>query len=150
MLFRSLPFSILGFIILRSRLGVWKVLLLPMITPAQIEKRLYELSKEIDEAHEALVQAESEYHRAVADYEIAMAKSRMSNSQPDLKMTAQMREDQALIENSNYHFVVALAEASVKAARANANRLKTQVDIARSISVSVRNEMSVEIGRAHV
>jgi multidrug resistance efflux pump len=113
-----------------------------MITPAQVEKRLYDLSKEIDEAHEDLVNAESGYHRAVSDYEIAMAKSRMSNSQADLKMTAQMREDQALIENETRHYAVSLAEAQVKAARANANRLKTQVDIARSISVSVRSEMT--------
>lgn len=114
-----------------------------MITPAQVEKRLFDLSKEIDEAHDDLINAESEYHKAVADYEVAMAKSRMTNANPDMKMTAQMREDQALIDNSARHYAVALAEAQVKAARANANRLKTQVDIARSISVSVRSEMSV-------
>jgi multidrug resistance efflux pump len=114
-----------------------------MITPAQVEKRLYELSKEIDESHQDLVNAESEYHKAVAIYEVDMAKSRINNSHADLKMTAQMREDKALIDNRDRRYAVAIAEAQVKAARANANRLRTQVDIARSISVSVRNEMSV-------
>ena len=113
------------------------------VTPAQVEKRLYDLSKEIDEAHNDLIDAEQLFHHTVAQYEIAMAKSRMKNSHSDMKMTAQMREDSAIIENAELHFQVASAEAQVKAARANANRLKTQVDIARSISVSVRNEMSV-------
>ena len=114
-----------------------------MITPAQVEKRLAQLSKEIDEAHNDLIDSEQFFHSTVAQYEVAMAKSRMANSHPDLKMTATMRDDQAIIENSALHFTVATAEAQVKAARANANRLRTQVDIARSISVSVRNEMAV-------
>ena len=113
-----------------------------MITPAQVEARLYELSKEIDEAHKNLIDAESEYHSAVADLEISMAKSRIKNSHADMKMTVQMREDQALVDNEILHRNLAIIEAKVKAARANANRLKTQVDIARSISVSVRAEMS--------
>ena len=62
----------------------------------------------------------------------------------DWKVAATMREDSAIIENAELHFAVASSEAQVKAARANANRLRTQVDIARSISVSVRNEMSVQ------
>lgn len=115
-----------------------------MITPAQVEKRLFELSKEIDEAHNDLIDSEQLFHTTVAQYEIAMAKSRMKNSHSDLKMTATMREDSAIIENAELHFAVASSEAQVKAARANANRLRTQVDIARSISVSVRNEMSVQ------
>ena len=113
-----------------------------MITPAQIEKRLYDLSIEIDESTKDLMDTEERYHHLTAQYEVAMAKSRIKNSQADMKMTAQMREDQALIENEVLHFQVAMSEAEVKAARANTNRLKTQVDIARSISVSVRSEMS--------
>jgi len=38
---------------------------------------------------------------------------------------------------------LSIAESSVKAARANANRIRTQVDIARSISVSVRASMEM-------
>jgi hypothetical protein len=50
-----------------------------MITPAKVEARLVELSKEIDECHKDLVNAESDYHNAKAAYEIAIAKSRMKN-----------------------------------------------------------------------
>ena len=114
-----------------------------MITPVQIEKRLVELSKEIDQAHVDLEEAENEYHQSVAQYEVAMAKSRIKNSQIDMKMTAVMREDQALIENETLHNRVALAEAQVKACRANANRLRTQVDITRSVSSSVKASLEL-------
>lgn len=113
------------------------------ITPARIESRLLELSKEIDESHESLVTAENEYNLAKASLEINMAKSRMKNSHPDLKMTAVMREDQAIIDNEANHLRLAQAEAIVKATRANVQRIRTQVDIARSIAVSVRTSMEM-------
>jgi hypothetical protein len=111
-----------------------------MITPAKIEARLYELSKEIDDCHVALVNAENDFHVAKITFEIEMAKSRMRNSHPDMKMTVQMRDDQALIDNAERAMNLAIAETSVKASRANASRVKTQVDIARSIGTSVRTE----------
>ena len=109
----------------------------------QIEKRLVELSKELDEAHVDLVEAENEFAIATAHYEIAMAKSRIKNSHVDMKMTATMREDQALIENEILHSRVALAEAQVKASRANSARLRTQVDITRSVSSSVKASLEL-------
>ena len=114
-----------------------------MITPAKVEARLVELSKEIDEAHTDLVEAENEFHIATAQYELAMAKSRIKNSQADMKMTVGMREDQALIDNEILHTRVALAEAQVKASRANANRLRVQVDITRSVSSSIKASMDI-------
>lgn len=114
-----------------------------VVTPAQVERRLYDLSKEIDVAHQDLSDCEMVFHTIKADFEIALAKSRIKNSHADLKMTAQMREDSALIENENLFRELAVAEATVKASRANANRLKTQVDIARSVSVSVRASMEI-------
>jgi len=62
----------------------------------------------------------------------------MRNSHPDMKMTVVMRDDAALIENASQHEAVAYAEASVKAHRANVSRIKTQVDITRSISSSIK------------
>jgi hypothetical protein len=38
---------------------------------------------------------------------------------------------------------IGFAEAAVKAARANANRIKTQVEIARSIGTSVRTSLDL-------
>lgn len=113
------------------------------ITPMEVEKRLVSLSKEIDLAHQDLTVAESKYHTSKASLEVAMARSRMSISHPDHKLTSTQREDLALIENSELHMTVAIAEAEVKAARANANRIRTQVDIARSISVSVRASLEI-------
>ena len=113
------------------------------LTPMQVEKRLVDLTKEVDEAHKDLVDAEKVYHTCKASLEIAMARSRMAVSHPDFKLTSVQRDDQALIDNANEHMQLALSEAQVKAARANANRIRTQVDIARSISVSVRASMEL-------
>lgn len=109
----------------------------------QVEERLKNLSKEIDEAHIDLTAAEAKYHTTKASLEISMARSRMSISHPDHKLTSIQREDMALIENAQKHMELAIAEAEVKAARANANRIRTQVDIARSISVSVRASLEI-------
>jgi hypothetical protein len=118
-----------------------------VVTPAQIEKRLYDLSKEIDESHSELVEIESHYNSYKAQYEIAIAKSRMEysmKSSPTGKnYTVSEREDMALISNEELHIRVAMAEAQVKAARANAARIKVQVEIARSIGTSVRSSMEV-------
>ena len=116
-----------------------------VVTPAQIEKRLYDLSKEIDESHSELVEIESHYNSWKAQYEIALARSRMiysTKSSPGGKnYTVSEREDMALLENEELHLQLATAEAQVKAARANAARIKTQVEIARSIGTSVRSSM---------
>jgi hypothetical protein len=113
-----------------------------VVTPLQVEARLKDLSKLIDQAHDDLVLAESDYHQRKADYEIAMARSRMlyaSKSSPAGKnYTVGEREDMALLENADLHLLVGVKEATVKANRANVARLRVQVDIARSIGTSVR------------
>jgi alkylation response protein AidB-like acyl-CoA dehydrogenase len=118
-----------------------------VVTPQQIESRLYALSKEVDEAHQGLVDTEREFHQTTAEYEIAMARTRISlasKSSPTGKnYTVGEREDMAIIENSDQHFKMATMEAQVKAARANVQRLKTQVEIARSMSASVRSSMEL-------
>jgi hypothetical protein len=118
-----------------------------MITPQKIETRLYELSKEIDESHEDLVTAEADYYQTKAKYEIAVARSRMTystKSAPTGKnYTVQQVEALALLENEELHMNVAISEAKVKSARANAMRIKTQVEITRSIGTSVRTSMEL-------
>lgn len=118
-----------------------------IVTPAQIEARLYALSKEIDDAHEELAKAEADYNQAKSQYEISMAKSRMtyaSKSSPTGKnYTVQERDDLALIDNEQLHMHIGITEAIVKAARANASRIKTQVEIARSIGTSVRTSLDL-------
>lgn len=118
-----------------------------VVTPQQIESRLYALSKEVDEAHQGLVDTEREFHELTAYYEVDMARSRIllaSKSSPTGKnYTVGEREDMALVENAETHFKIATIEAQVKAARANVARLKTQVEIARSMSASVRSSMEL-------
>jgi hypothetical protein len=118
-----------------------------IVTPQQIEARLYALSKEIDAAHEELNKCESEYHLKKAEYEVSMARSRMtyaSKSSPTGKnYTIQERDDMALLDNENLHFDVNIIEAKVKAARNNSARIRVQVDLTRSMSASVRTSMDL-------
>lgn len=113
------------------------------VTPVQIENRLKNLSIEIEDAHKDLVASETNYHTAKSAFEIAMARSRMAVAHPDHKLTSTQREDMALLENAELHMNLSIAEAQVKASRANVNRIRTQVDIARSISVSVRSSLEL-------
>jgi hypothetical protein len=57
--------------------------------------------------------------------------------------TVQEREDMALLDNQPAFTQLNLMEARVKASRANVNRIKTQVEIARSIGTSVRTSMDL-------
>lgn len=113
------------------------------LTPERVEARLYELSKEIDVAHEELVKAEKAYHDSKARFEINIAHSRLSIGMNNLKLRVGDVADKALTECATEWLQLQQAEALVKAARANANRVRTQVDIARSIGTSVRASMDV-------
>jgi hypothetical protein len=117
------------------------------ITPAQVESRLFNLSLEIDKAQEQLDKAEEQYVTTKAEYEIALAKSRISLAgevgSNNKLLTATEKDDKALVANEDLHLRIASAEILAKAARANVSRIKTQVDITRSIGSSVRSAMEV-------
>ena len=112
-----------------------------MVTPQAIENRLATLSKEVDDSHAFLEQAEHGYHKAKATYEIAVAKTRLSYINDKLRV--QDVNDQALVLCAEQYQALNVAEATVKAARANATRIRTQVDIARSIGTSVRASLEM-------
>ena len=114
-----------------------------ILTPVSVERRLVNLSKEIDEGHKQLSDAEYSYHQAKVEYEIKIAEVRMSLNESGIKMRVQDVEDMALIQCRSEYTVLNIAEATVKAARANANRLRTQVDIVRSVGTSVRASLEV-------
>lgn len=113
-----------------------------IVTPGQVERRLRQLSDELDDSHKDLVEAENNYATVKAEYEIALAKARISlasKSTPSGKnYTVQEREDMALVENQDLHREMGAADAIVRASRANAVRVKTQIDLARSLGTSVR------------
>jgi hypothetical protein len=114
------------------------------VTPQAVEQRLVTLSRDVDEAHTDLVKAEQEYANAKSDYEIAAARARLSLARAEgaRKLTVAEREDEALLQTQTEYRRVMSADALVRAARANAARLRTQVDIARSVGTSVRTEWS--------
>lgn len=118
-----------------------------IITPALVEKRLKDLSKDIDDAHRDLVDLEADYHITKATYEIEMARVRIDLSQKSApsgkNYTVGEREDLAILHNAELHKRMGILEAQVKAARANTSRLKIQVDIARSVGTSVRTSMDL-------
>lgn len=114
-----------------------------VITPADIEKRLMNLSRDLDSVFEDLVNAERSYHKNKATYEISLARARMEYATGVTKYRVQEIEDLALLEVEELHHVLAEAEVLVKAARANVNRIRTQVDIARSVGSSVRASLEV-------
>ena len=114
-----------------------------MITPEKVEARLYELSKEIDTAHDELVAAEKFYHDSKARFEINIAHSRVKIGLANMKLRVGDVADKALVECEKEWHELQIAEALVKGARANANRVRTQVDIARSIGTSVRASMDI-------
>jgi hypothetical protein len=112
--------------------------MMAILTPEKVEARLVSLSKEIDNAHADLVDAEKRYHEAKTAYELGIARVRLSYRGVDTKMRVQEVEDTALIENAAKFVELNEAEVMVKAARANATRLRIQVEIARSVGTSVR------------
>jgi hypothetical protein len=118
-----------------------------IVTPAEVERQLYALSKETDTTTTELIESENIYSTTKAQYEVAMARTRMEysmKSSPTGKnYTVSEREDMALLTNEGLHLQMAIAEARVKAARANASRIKTKVDIARSIGTSVRSAVDI-------
>ena len=114
------------------------------ITPERVEARLYELSKEIDAAHDELVAAETKYHNTKARFEVAIARARLHIGLNNQKLRVGDVADRALVECENEWFDLQQAEALVKAARGNAARVRTQVDIARSIGTSVRASLDIQ------
>lgn len=112
------------------------------ITPEQVEKRLKELTIAVDDAQQNLSDCELEYYQTKTEFEIALAKARLILAGQGVKTVGE-REDRALVINEDLAQRVAIAEAKVRAARGNSQRVREQVDIARSIGTSVRAAMDL-------
>lgn len=118
-----------------------------VVTPAQVEYRLRQLGAEMDKAHEELVASEVRYSDAKSSFEIRSAHARMAVKQRSLekgvKVTVQEIEDQALIQCAAEYTELNMADALVRAARENVRKIRTHIDIARSVGTSVRASMDV-------
>lgn len=109
------------------------------VTPMQIEERLLELNRLIDQAHEQLHAAETDYHKAKADFEVAYARAFLRADERN----AEACKQRAVIETQEEKQQLAITEATVRAARANVNRLADQVDITRSVGRLVTSAMNL-------
>ncbi len=118
-----------------------------VILPGHVDRRLINLSKELDSACEELFKAEREYMDAKTAYEIASAQARMKVKQSAIergvKVTVQDCDDESLLACRDELTRLNVSEALVKSARANNARLRVQIDIARSVGASVRASMDV-------
>lgn len=110
-----------------------------VVTPFQIEKRLMDLSGHLDAAHDELREAEEEYHTAKADFEVAFARAFMSADERN----AEACKHSAVLKTDEEKQRLAIAEARVRAARANSARLAQQVDITRSVGRLVTSAMNL-------
>ena len=118
-----------------------------IVTPADVEQRLRELGREYDEAHAKLEQIEHLYADAKGTWDVQSAKTRLAvrarAGDSGKKMTVQEIEDEALVRNQDEYLAFLSADALKNVARANTNRLRVQIDIARSVGTSVRAAMDL-------
>lgn len=113
-----------------------------VFTPADVEAKLVSLSREYDEAHAFLDASEAEYANAKSLWEINSARTRLRLRARALdggrKPTVQEIEDEATVMCADELTALNAGEAKVRAARANATRIRTQIDLARSVGTAVR------------
>jgi hypothetical protein len=118
-----------------------------LVTPADVENKLISLSKELDEAHAKLETAETDYGKTKPEWDLEVAKTRFSvrarANESGRKMTVQEIEDEALILCELQYVAFCAADAMVRVARSNVNRIKVQIDIARSVGTAVRAAMDM-------
>ena len=120
---------------------------MPDITPMQIERRLIDLGKELDDSYKELEAAEHGYMTAKAAWEIDSAGCRLRIRSKYLekgsKVTVGEVEDEMIIACKDQMTALYISEAIVKSARANASRIRTQIEIGRSVGASVRTSMEI-------
>lgn len=118
-----------------------------LVTPADVEAKLISLSKELDEAHDKLDQAETGYAIAKGTWDIDSAKMRLSvqakAGEAGKKVTIQAIEDEALVRCQDQYLAFLAADAMKQVARANSTRIRVQIDIARSVGTAVRAAMEM-------
>ena len=118
-----------------------------IVTPAHVEQRLRELSRELDEAHTRIEEMETLYADAKGTWDIQSAKTRLAvrarAGESGRKLTVQEIEDEALIRNQEEYLSFLSADALRNVSRANTARLRIQIDLVRSVGTSVRAAMDL-------
>lgn len=108
----------------------------------EVEDRLLALSEALDDAQESLSAAEARYVTAKSAFELAMARARVEAT-AHRSWTVQEREDRALLACVDERADLDAADIMVRGHKGNVFRLRTQVDIARSLAASVRSSIEM-------
>src|SRR5213592_1086005 len=113
------------------------------ITPMEVEKRLLELTDELDEAQDLLARAEIDFAEAEYRNRQALAEARLRIGNEERRTTDAQRKDEAtvLCKRQDWDFV--MADAKVRIARSTVFAIRTKIDVARSLGTSVRSAMDV-------
>jgi hypothetical protein len=119
----------------------------PVITPQHVEQRLINLSKELDAASVELDTCEVRFAAAKTAWEVNSAKTRIAirgrHIDAGRKFTVSDVDDEAMVRCQDEQQALNHAEALVRSARGNVSRIKTQIDITRSVGTSVRAAMEL-------
>ena len=115
------------------------------MTPYEVERKLLELSRALDEATQDLIEAESAFTISRRKMDMALARARAENAAGPFgeKLTVQEKADAALLKCESEIGQADADEIWVKGSKAIVNNLKAQVDIIRSIGTSVRSSMDM-------
>jgi hypothetical protein len=113
------------------------------LTLIDIEVRLYELSGELDAATVECADHEYTFHLAEAKLEVAKAKSFLSIDPMDRKITVDEKKAKTISETSDLIIAHAEAKARIMASRRNCERLRVQIDIARSQGSLIKSSMEL-------
>lgn len=108
-------------------------------SPYDVELRLRSLADDLDSAQDHLQNAEHRYHAAKAAFEVQFARAFMASDES----SAEARKQDAVLRTAEEKQELAVAEATVRAARANVARLEQQVDITRSVGRLVTTAMNL-------
>lgn len=115
-----------------------------IVTPMQVERNMHLLYDEIDGIPAQIKEAEEAYALAKVAYEIAEASAWMNAVAPGGgKLTVGERERIATLATEPQLRALLLADATRKAAQANATKVRVQADLIRSMGASMRSSMEM-------
>jgi len=120
------------------------------LTPPEVEKFNRYLVRELGATQIILGNLQETLAQTEADFNLAMAKSRLEYGGKKLEngknYTETQKQDQALVDNALLAEAFALDKAKVEVYKGKINVLKAQSDLVRSVMVSVRTSMETERG----
>lgn len=110
-----------------------------VVTPVQVEQNLRALSRDVDDAYRSLYTAERTYLNAKTAHALAWSKAFLRAEGTN----AEARKAEATVAAEPELLALTAAEAVAKSARIAVERLRVQVDLARSQSSLVKSALEL-------